>query len=392
MDRGVIALGDGYEARPLPYTEYRDACTRLEDLIFGGNWLYAFDPPSKAPVPLGETFQWGLYHRDALIGWHHAHQKDERTVYMADTGILPEHQGHGLYSRLLPHLLETYREAGYLLVTSHHRATNNRVIVPKLRAGFFLQGMNLYEGGLNVALTLSLDASYREAMHVRSGFRRASGEAARRLGLSVVESRRAGPVAVPTLPLPEADGPALGLGRGYTAHPVSNQTYREVYARLEDAAYDTGSFDWADTPRLARPEAPAFAWLIAHAGGVVGWHSARGWDERTVYMSNTALLPAHRGQGLYTRLLPHLLNTFRAAGYTLVRSHHHATNNAVLVPKLRAGFRIQGLEVNHHGLMAVLIHSFDDVYRDAMDARSGLTRPAGEVARRLGLTLGDQRS
>jgi len=384
-----IGLGNGFSARPISLEAYRDACTRLEGRIFRGNWGYAFDPPAKTPPPMGETFQWGLFHGDDLIGWHHAHQRDERTVYMADTGILPEHQSQGLYTRLLPHLLETYREAGYLLVTSHHRATNNRVIVPKLRAGFFLQGLNLYEGGLNVALTLSLDPTYREAMHVRSGFRQAAGEAARRLGLNVVESRQAGPVQVPTLPLPLTDGPALDLGGGYTAHPVSDPTYREVYARLEDAAYDTASFDWGDTPRLARPEAPAFAWLIARGGEVVGWHSARGWDERTVYMSNTALLPAHRGQGLYTRLLPHLLETFRAAGYTLVRSHHHATNNAVIVPKLRAGFRIQGLELNHHGLMAILIHSFDDVYREYMDARSGLTRPAGELARRLGLTLGD---
>ena len=33
--------------------------------------------------------------------------------------------------------------------------------------------------------------------------------------------------------------------------------------------------------------------------------------------------------------------------------------------------------------------TFDAVYREYMDTRSGLTRPQGEVARRLGLTLGD---
>ena len=34
MAGGVIALGDGDEARPLSYTAYRDACVRLEDGIF----------------------------------------------------------------------------------------------------------------------------------------------------------------------------------------------------------------------------------------------------------------------------------------------------------------------------------------------------------------------
>ncbi|MEF2277137.1 GNAT family N-acetyltransferase [Deinococcus sp. YIM 134068] len=380
----MITLGDGYEARPITLGTYREACARLEGHIFGGNSLYAFDPPTKMPPPLGESFQWGLFCGEELIGWHHAHQQDERTVSMADTGLLPEHQGRGLYTRLLPHLLDAFRAAGYTLVGSHHRATNNRVIVPKLRAGFFLQGVNLYEGGVNVALTLSLDGAYREAMHVRSGFRQASGEVARRLGLGVVEGTSE-TTTVPRLPMPETAGEAVDLGDGYTIHPVSNGVYREVYGQLEAAAYDTVSFDWGEAPRLPRPDFPAFAWLIAHGGEVVGWHSARQWDERTMYMSNTALLPGHRGRGLYTRLLPHLLAAFRAEGYTLVRSHHHATNNAVIVPKLRAGFVIAGLEVNHHGMMAVLLHSFDPVYREYLDVRSGLRRPAGEVARRLGL-------
>lgn len=97
-----------------------------------------------------------MYYGAELVGWQFSHQTDERTVSMADTGILPQHQGRGLYTRLLPQVLHTFRAAGYTLVTSHHRATNNRVIIPKLRAGFLLQGLNAYEGGLNVALTLSL--------------------------------------------------------------------------------------------------------------------------------------------------------------------------------------------------------------------------------------------
>ncbi|GAA5533676.1 GNAT family N-acetyltransferase [Deinococcus aluminii] len=389
MEGPVIPLGDGYEARPISFGAYRDACARLEGRIFGGNWLYAFGPPAKPPPPLGETFQWGLYHGEDLIGWHHAHQQGERTVYMADTGILPEHQGRGLYSRLLPHVLAVYRQAGYTLVQSHHRATNNRVIIPKLRAGFFLQGLNLYEGGLNVALTLSLDETYRGAMHVRSGFRQAVGETARRLGLNVVDLGEAPAATMPRVPMPETGGEGLDLGYGYTLHRVATDIYRDVYARLEDAAYSSVSFDWAATEQVATPEVPRWNWLIAHGGEVAGWQSSKQWDARTAMMSNTAFLPRHRGKGLYTRLLPFVLDALKAEGYSLVRSHHHATNNAVLIPKLRAGFRIQGLQTDEHGVMAVLIHAFDPVYRDYMDARSGLTRPRGEVARRLGLDLGE---
>lgn len=387
MGGGVILLGDGYEARPISYATYRDACARLENRIFGDTWGYAFGSPAKSPPPPGETFQWGLFHGEDLIGWHHAHQQGERTVYMADTGLLPEHQGRGLYSRLLPHVLAAYQDAGYALVTSHHRATNNRVIIPKLRAGFFLQGLNLYEGGLNVALTLSLDPTYREAMHVRSGFRQASGEAARRLGLNVLGMGEDTAATVPAVPMPEVEGAGVDLGGGYTLHRVPYEVYENAYARLEDAAYASVSFDWAAPDPLPSPEVPRYAWLIAHGGEVAGWQYSRQWDARTAYMVNTAFLPAHRGQGLYTRLLPVVLAALETEGYRLVRSHHHATNNAVLIPKLRAGFRIQGLQVDGHGVMAVLIHAFDDVYREYMDARSGLTHPKGEVARRLGLDL-----
>ncbi|PNY81117.1 GNAT family N-acetyltransferase [Deinococcus koreensis] len=380
---GRIELGSGYAARPIPLATYRDACARLEGQIFGDSWLYDFGPSTRPAPPLGETFCWGLYHGAESIGWQFSHQWDERTVYMADSGVLPGHQGQGLYTRLLPHVLDTFRAAGYTLVQSHHRATNTRVLVPKLRAGFVLQGLNLYEGGLNAALTLSLDGAYRQAQHVRSGFQQAQGEAARRLGVRA--RAQAQDMEVPSVPLPDGVGSGLDLGAGYTLHLVPYDTYLAVYSRLEAAAYASVSFEWARPPRLPTPDLPRSAWLVAHRGEVAGWHLSRQWDARTAYMVNTAFLPEHRGKGLYTRLLPLVLEHLRAGGYDLVRSHHHATNSAVLVPKLRAGFRIQGLQVDEHGVMAVLVYSFDEVYRDYMDVRSGLQRPRGEVARRLDL-------
>ena len=376
-------LGGGYRAQPISVEAYRAACARLEGQIFDENWLYDFGPATKTLPPAGEQFVYGLFYGADLIGWSYAHQLDERTVYMADTGILPEHQGKGLYGRLLPHLLGVFRAAGYTLVQSHHRATNNRVIIPKLRAGFVLQGLNLYEGGLNVALTLGLADHYRDAQHIRSGFGQARGEAAQRLGVQAAEGLA--PMTAPRVPMPPTEGQPTDLGGGYQLWRVPYAVYWEAYHQLEDAAYSTVSFDWRTEAPLPTPEQPKYAWLIARAGEVVGWQYSRGWDSRTAYMVNTAFLPTHRGKGLYTRLLPHILAALEAQGYALVRSHHHATNSAVIIPKLRAGFRIQGLEVDSHGVMAVLLHSFDEVYRDYMDIRSGLRRPVGEAARRLGL-------
>lgn len=377
-------LGEGYSACAIPLADYQHACLRLEERIFGGNWSYDFGPPSQSPPPLGENFTYGLFYAGELIGWSHSHQLDERTIYMADTGLLPEHQGRGLYKRLLPRLLEVFRAAGYTLVQSHHRATNNRVIIPKLRAGFALQGLNLYEGGLNVALTLGLAEHYRQAQHIRSGFRQASGEAGQRLGVQARPQPLARP-QTPALLMPASDGLSVDLGNGYHLHRVPYDVYSAIYSGLEDAAYESVSFDWKTPPARPAPNLERYAWLIEQAGEVVGWQYSRQWDSRTAYMVNTALLPGHRGQGLYSRLLPVILSALRSEGYDLVRSHHHATNNAVIIPKLRAGFCIQGLQVDEHGVMAVLNYSFDPVYEAYMHVRSGLTRPAGEVAERLSL-------
>ncbi|UBV42489.1 GNAT family N-acetyltransferase [Deinococcus taeanensis] len=367
-----LDLGNGYSARPISLDTYRDACTRLEDRIFGGNSLYAFDPPQRTAPPLGEAWNWGVYHAGELIGWHHAHTQDERTVYMADTGLLPEHHGRGVYTRLLPHLLETFRATGFTLVKSHHRATNNAVLIPKLRAGFHVQGLTAYEGGLNVALTLSLDRTYAQAMHVRSGYRAPHGEVARRLGLPAAADP-AGPDA-PHLPLPGDAGPGTSLGGGYTLHSVTPETFHAVYTTLEPQAYQTDSWAWPHPAARARPDTPSWAWLIAHGGQVAGWQLSRAWDDRTAYMVNTTLLPDHRGRGVYTRLLPTVLDALRAEGFDLVRSHHHLTNNAVILPKLRAGFHVQGVQVDEHGVMAVLMRSFDAAYEAYMHRRSGLTR------------------
>jgi ribosomal protein S18 acetylase RimI-like enzyme len=383
VEMSVFDLGGGYSARRISLETYRDACARLEGQIFGDGSLYTFGPATRPVPPLGETFAWGILAGEALIGWSFAHQKDERTVSMADTGILPEHQGRGLYTRLLPQVLDTFREAGYTLVQSHHRATNNAVLLPKLRAGFLIQGLNLYEGGLNVALTHSLDDTYRQAMHVRSGFQAARGETARRLGLpSEAQAESAEP---PAIPLSPGQGQDTELGGGYVLRRVPYEVYYDAYMGLEDAVYSSVSLNWPTPARLEPPEYPRYAWLIGHGEQVVGWQSSRQWDSRTAYMVNTALLPAHRGHGVYTRLLPPVLAALRAEGYDLVRSHHHATNNAVLLPKLRAGFRLQGLQVDDHGVMAVLMLGFGGLYRDYMDVRSGLKRPTGEVAQALAL-------
>lgn len=404
----ALPLGDGYQARRVPYAEYLRVMKAFENQVFGDNWEYDFGPARRPAPPVGEALCWLIERQGEPVGWSLALERDERTVYMADTGLLPEHQGRGLYGRLLPGLLDAFREAGYAVVQSHHRATNNRVIIPKLRRGFFVQGLNLYAGGLNVALTCPLDGPYAEAMHARSGWRAPGPEAAARLGVRprLEGGQEGSDPAPPTPPVPwPADASPTGevtdLGGGYTLWPVPYAVAEAAAQAHDAAAYQTLTFDWPAPAPFDPPAGQRHAWLIGFTdpGGVggggsggaphelAGWQLSRQWDRRTAYMANTALLAPHRGRGVYTRLLPTVLGTFEQAGYQTVRSQHHATNSAVLIPKLRAGFLIQGLEVTHHGVMATLLRPLVPQYAAALHLRSGLIRPAlaPEAAARLGL-------
>lgn len=86
--------------------------------------------------------------------------------------------------------------------------------------------------------------------------------------------------------------------------------------------------------------------LLFEAGGeVVGgyWGQQETWGR--YYMTVTVFRPDWRGRGLYRALLPRVVAAAEAAGFREVYSRHRADNNAILVPKLRAGFVIAAFEV-----------------------------------------------
>lgn len=382
-----IDLKHGYSMAPIHLSEYDIIHSKLEQKIYGQSWHYPLRAsPHHTPLP-SQHWTWGIYKEKEVIGWSHSYQYDEHTVYMSDTAILPLHQGKGLYTRLLPILIDLFSEEKYTLVKSHHRATNNRAIIPKLRAGFCIQGMNLYEGGINIALTLSLDQDYQQAMNVRAGFRLPVGDSAHRLGL--LPSDPWEQTNTPKIPAPSDARMVQDLGNGYGLFQVKPETYQAVYKQLEPYVYQSTSFNWQNIPARGPIGKPKYTWLVIKNNQVVGWHYSRPWNSRTVYMGNSGFLLAHQKKGLYTKLLAFVLAVLKSEGFQHVRSTHHVTNNAVILPKLRAGFCIQGIQIDDNGVMAILQYNFNKIYRDYMDIRSGIKQPTGEVAHRMGLKVKD---
>lgn len=117
---------------------------------------------------------------------------------------------------------------------------------------------------------------------------------------------------------------------------------------------------------------------------LVGWSWGRQSDGESFTMVNSAVLPAYRGQGLYQSLLRALLPQLQAQGFQVVRSRHVATNNAVLVAKMKAGFVITGFELSDRfGALVLLSHFFNPLRRQVLDVRAGLSRPDDAVRRAL---------
>ena len=106
---------------------------------------------------------------------------------------------------------------------------------------------------------------------------------------------------------------------------------------------------------LQGPNRYLLFFLVKKGEEIVGWHSSRQSDWNTLYMELTGIYPEHQNQGLYKEILKIVMEKAKAKDFAIVTSKHHVVNNAVLVPKLKAGFVIHSFEIHpNYGLMVHL--------------------------------------
>jgi GNAT superfamily N-acetyltransferase len=119
----------------------------------------------------------------------------------------------------------------------------------------------------------------------------------------------------------------------------------------------------------------------------VGWSFGIQKDRESYYMTNSAILPEHRRKGLYTALMQHTVDRVQAEGFQIIFSRHTATNNAVIIPKLKFGFIISSLELSDvFGTLLQLRLYTNPIRRKMMDVRSGEGRPDAEMMATLNLS------
>ncbi|MBX9667392.1 MAG: hypothetical protein K2X93_07220 [Candidatus Obscuribacterales bacterium] len=113
----------------------------------------------------------GFFEGDEMIGWSYGIQVNAESFRMVTTGIVPEFQGKKIYSRFLSIYAEHIKQQGFQILFSRHYATNNQVIVPKLRFGFLISGFEISDQfGLLLWLSYYFNSTRQDIMHVRSGF------------------------------------------------------------------------------------------------------------------------------------------------------------------------------------------------------------------------------
>jgi len=117
-----------------------------------------------------------------------------------------------------------------------------------------------------------------------------------------------------------------------------------------------------------------------------GW--SFGWQENptTYYMCNSAVLEQYRRRGIYNSLLQINLSILSRQGFQLIYSRHNATNNNVIVPKLKAGFIISKMELSDTFGCLVHLHYYTNATRKKlMDYRCGELAPDKELKKLMEL-------
>lgn len=195
------------------------------------------------------------------------------------------------------------------------------------------------------------------------------------------------------------DDTTISLHDGYTMRRLTRDAFDVLFTQharrcfgesvmfsVDDTLSDA---DRANVKRLKADVPRADSWcfgLYDTDDALVGWTCGRPISAFEFTMNNSAIFPEHRRRGLYSAILTTLLPLIRDAGFQFVTSRHNASNNAVIIPKLKAGFLIHGLYVSdQYGVMLQLIYYFNEIRGKMHEFRTGHTRPDDDVRRVLDL-------
>ncbi|MBT9393992.1 GNAT family N-acetyltransferase [Hymenobacter sp. NST-14] len=123
---------------------------------------------------------------------------------------------------------------------------------------------------------------------------------------------------------------------------------------LQQLFPDTTVAEWLADLRYQQQRQPVQAWLVEHAGQLVGCKLGYERQPGHYYSWLGGVRPAFRGRGLAAGLLGRQHAWAREQGYRAVRTHTYNRWRAMLLLNLRHGFDIIGTVQGPRGLTIVL--------------------------------------
>lgn len=123
--------------------------------------------------------------------------------------------------------------------------------------------------------------------------------------------------------------------------------------------------------------------LFVDGDEVVGCYWGMQESYARYYMIATMIRASHRGRGVYAAFLARLVAIAKEMGFREIYSRHHPDNNAILVPKLKAGFIISSFEITHNfGLLVHLRYPIADALREVYAYRIEASQGAAALEAR----------
>lgn len=180
--KNQYVLPDGYEIRELSHEEFdplwqyhgqkifldQSPILRLTEVYDADELLLARELNKQISAPY--RLRLAVFKQNEFCGWCYGVQETHETFYMQNSAVLPEHRQRGLYSALMNRTVEIVKAKGFQRIYSRHNATNNEVIIPKLKFGFKITSLEISDMyGALVHLTYFTNEIRRKILNYRVG-------------------------------------------------------------------------------------------------------------------------------------------------------------------------------------------------------------------------------
>ncbi|WAC23261.1 N-acetyltransferase family protein [Blastomonas sp. SL216] len=139
-DQLEVTLCEGADVRAQE-AMLAELCARIFD---------TFDPEYLArrlPVLVDPVLHVAQGNHAAILGFKIGYRRGPSLLYSWLGGIVPEARGHGIAARLMQAQHDWAAAQGYHFVETRTRASNNRMIIVNLKAGFHIAGVESDEAG-----------------------------------------------------------------------------------------------------------------------------------------------------------------------------------------------------------------------------------------------------